>query len=1286
MNLRVFGDELYGRTETREGYTVVFKPEDKAYYYATIGSDGSLIASSLVVGRDAPPSSALGLRESISRVSAIREHNAKLYTPNRAQDWAVKVQAAALRRRPAGSIQPSPSATLDPAAAPVIGSRVGLLVLVQFPDDPATAAADPVKFPTDQSKMDRMCNEIGFQDDGNTGSVRQYYRDQSNGKLDLTHLVSPIVTVAHPRAYYNWSDYPKNSVLRDTGETGRLLTTDAIQTLQKTGFDFSSLSADGQNNVIVTSILFAGPDSGVWARGLWGHTYSLASPLSVGTPSNPRYIYGYQCSNMADSTVEIGVMCHELGHLVMGYPDLYDYGYESRGLGYFDLMAYGNWCNNAKCPAPIDLYLKEVSGWATITDLAPGDFVQTTLLSTGNGGVRLSNPGNSKEFFLVENRGDGDPWAAYSPGKGIAIWHVDEGEWGNNAQQMSVYLHYEVSLEQADGQFDLENNTNLGDANDLYNSGTGPFSDGTLPNAHWWDGTNSNYSIKAVTVSGSAMTVQFGAAAVPTITTQPSNTTIFSGQSATLEVVTSGSFGLVYQWYQGLSGDTQTPVGTGAASFVTGTLTQTTNYWVRITGSAGSLDSDTAKVTVLPAPTIAIQPQGSTIVSGQTAQMSVAANGSELTYQWYQGNRGETSSPLGYNSASLTTPVLTGQSNFWVRVSNPAGSVDSEVATVTVISLYKVTPTAGPNGGIRPGAAQRIRSGGSIGFTATPNRGFGVDRWLVNGTLAQTGGNSFTLYNVTANSTVRVEFKNAVAPTINIKTPFNGQRITSNTISVSGGAAGAGGISSVQVQRGDGSSFDPFQTANGTTNWSTQVTLAPGRNVIRAKSIDLTGNESLLATCTVTLLKPLTVSVNGPAAAGGTSPGSVSSGFLGSSMREPGVSYSITALAGKGNVFDRWSGSNGLSSLLPRLTFTMEPGLVLTAHFISNPFPSVAGTYTGVAIEQTDGSSRGLLTVSTGKQGAFTGSLLLSGSTHRFKGSFSNDGHATVAIPGKGATPSVLELTLDMSGASESVIGAFTTGEGSYLAQADLLPFTSKTPTALAGQYTVLIDPSEQSGTPAGYGYGAMRVGTKGTVRIAGKLGDGSPVSYGGSVNRKGDLAIYIANYYKRLGYFCGNLAYDSTAFAYFGQMQWVKPLRAGEVFYPAGFDTQVSMHGAPYSYSAGSSLLLGIPSAPGNGRITFSGGNLSSELTKTVIVSSAAKVLVDPSATDKLSLSISLKDGLFSGSFVDVAAGKKRTFGGALNLDQSLGAGTFLGNDQSGMVILKGSDTLTAQPWRRAL
>lgn len=78
------------------------------------------------------------------------------------------------------------------------------------------------------------------------------------------------------------------------------------------------------------------------------------------------------------------------------------------------------------------------------------------------------------------------------------------------------------------------------------------------------------------------------------------------------------------------------------------------------------------------------QPKGANVSNGSTASLNVGADGTgPLTYQWYEGIPGVTTSPVANgNAAKLTTAAITGSHTFWVRVSNACGTVDSQPATV----------------------------------------------------------------------------------------------------------------------------------------------------------------------------------------------------------------------------------------------------------------------------------------------------------------------------------------------------------------------------------------------------------------------------------------------------------------------------------------------------------------------------------------------------------------------------------------------------------------------------
>ena len=197
------------------------------------------------------------------------------------------------------------------------------------------------------------------------------------------------------------------------------------------------------------------------------------------------------------------------------------------------------------------------------------------------------------------------------------------------------------------------------------------------------------------------------ACTAPSISTQPQNQTINSGQQANLSVVAAGTGPFTYLWYTGTppSG----PVAPGpnnTGSTYNPSPSATTTYWVRVTNSCGTIDSAVATVTVNAAgctpASINTQPQNQTITSGQQASLSVVAGGTApFTYLWHTGTPPGGPAAPGTNNGSTYNPAPTSTTTYWVTVTNSCGSIDSAVATVTVNPATGCTPpsiTTQPNG------------------------------------------------------------------------------------------------------------------------------------------------------------------------------------------------------------------------------------------------------------------------------------------------------------------------------------------------------------------------------------------------------------------------------------------------------------------------------------------------------------------------------------------------------------------------------------------------------------
>lgn len=168
------------------------------------------------------------------------------------------------------------------------------------------------------------------------------------------------------------------------------------------------------------------------------------------------------------------------------------------------------------------------------------------------------------------------------------------------------------------------------------------------------------------------------------------------------------------------------PVTPPANGSTTSTLTLSTNpstptgtytiYVVGVSGNIGAQGQKNASVSITvnsgcTSPTIITQPGNPTITSGTTATLNVGASGSSpLSYQWYRGTSGDTSSPIGgATSSSFTTSPLNSTANYWVQVSNACGRVNSNTATVTIACTLACNATVPPSG----------TAGTSIPFSAT---------------------------------------------------------------------------------------------------------------------------------------------------------------------------------------------------------------------------------------------------------------------------------------------------------------------------------------------------------------------------------------------------------------------------------------------------------------------------------------------------------------------------------------------------------------------------------------
>lgn len=376
-------------------------------------------------------------------------------------------------------------ATQRRAPAPILGQRDVLVLLVDFSDAAATRT---------QAHYTDLLFSRGTRD---SGSMRDFFHEASYAQLDVTGSVNgsggptagwfraPQPKAHYTDANYGFGTYPKNA---------QKLVEDVID-LARPSIDFSQFDSDNDGHLDALVIICAG--TGAEATGdvndLWSHKWGIAPQVINGVTVDSYF--------MAPEDGRVGVMAHELGHLLMGWPDLYDTDYSSAGTGNWDLMASGSWNGQGDTPAHPCAWCKAAAGWVTPATIQGQQSVSLAPFQSNADVLRLPVTGSSSEYFLLSNRQKAG-FDALIPGGGLIIEHVDENQLSNADEN-----HYLVDIEQCDGQQHLNKNQNQGDGADPFPcSGNSQFTADSTPASTTYAGADSLVSVTNIARAGDTIT------------------------------------------------------------------------------------------------------------------------------------------------------------------------------------------------------------------------------------------------------------------------------------------------------------------------------------------------------------------------------------------------------------------------------------------------------------------------------------------------------------------------------------------------------------------------------------------------------------------------------------------------------------------------------------------------------------------------------------------------------------------------------------------------------------
>lgn len=301
------------------------------------------------------------------------------------------------------------------------GERHIPVFLVQFTD---------VTFKTTDAnaKFTALLNEEGYSTNGGTGSVRDFYYDNSDGQFIPIFDVYGPVDLPNDMKYYGENGTNGN----DTRPEEALI--HAAKALDGE-VDFSKYDYDYDGYVDMVLFYYAGYNEaeGGPANSIWPHQWNAQySSLGRNSVFDGKRLGAYFCTSelsggSGSRMCGIGTTCHEFAHS-LGLPDFYDTDYTTNGtaggLYYFSTMDSGAYLNDGRTPPYFNAEERILLGWMIPEDIPqlPNGNVSFPSIKYG---VAYTTPTEvDGEYFLYECR-DGSGWDKYLP-TGLVIYHVDK--------------------------------------------------------------------------------------------------------------------------------------------------------------------------------------------------------------------------------------------------------------------------------------------------------------------------------------------------------------------------------------------------------------------------------------------------------------------------------------------------------------------------------------------------------------------------------------------------------------------------------------------------------------------------------------------------------------------------------------------------------------------------------------------------------------------------------------------------------------------------------------------
>ena len=323
----------------------------------------------------------------------------------------------------------------------------------------------------------------------------------------------------------------------------------------------------------------------------------------------------------------------------------------------------------------------------------------------------------------------------------------------------------------------------------------------------------------------------------------------------------------------------------------------------------------------------------------------------------------------------------------------------------------------------------------------------------------------------------------------------------------------------------------------------------------------------------------------------------------------------------------------------------------LTVVDAATPFAALVGTYTGLILQTNNPThaSSGFVQLVLTRTGAFTGNLTLAGVKTAFKGQFDLTGNVNTTVAGVRVA-----LHVDVIHANGPITGTVSSSDFTSELSAELPGTIQVEP----GTYKLILSPADASATNVpGFGYATLTISKSGSGSLSGVLNDGTKLSAKAPVAQSDLWPLYVS-LDKGAGSCIGLISFITNT-TLTAVVDWFPPAAPGGSAVLTKLDLIGSMFVANQS------------TITGTNRVIISGGGLGGDLVKTVTITGGQVAVLNP-GRDALKVTLTLKTGQFTGTFIPPTGTTPIPFSGLLLQVQADGAGLFQNSGKTGGITIE--------------